>query len=134
MKLCKPDLYKLSDDGRTMLLRAARCSRCGGLSFPAANYGCPLCGAGPECCSEEALSGEARLLEFITIHGKVAPGITPPIVVGEAELAPGIIEEIELAVPEEALTLDMIVQAVPIPIERDEESVLACRFIPKGAL
>lgn len=134
MELCKPDLYRLSDDGQTMLLRAARCPQCGGLSFPFVNFGCPLCGAAPENCAEEALSGEARLLEFITIHGQVTPGMTPPIVVGEAEIAPGVIEEIELAVPEDALALGMIVQAVPIPIQRGEETVLACRFKPKGSV
>ena len=134
MKLCKPDLYRLSEDGLTMLLRAARCGQCGELSFPFVNFGCPLCGASSENCAEETLSGEARLLEFITIHGQVMPSITPPIIVGEAELAPGVIEEIELAVPEDALALDMIVQAVPIPIQHGEETVLTCRFKPKGSV
>jgi hypothetical protein len=104
------------------------------LSFPAVNYGCPLCGAVPEACVEEELSGEATLLEFITIHGEVAPGVNPPIVVGEAEIAPGIVEEIELGVPEDRLQLGMTVQAAPVEIARGEETVIACRFMPRESL
>ncbi len=130
MELEKPDLCRLSEDGRTLRLRASRCGACGGLSFPHAPYGCPLCGAAPERVAEEELSGRARLLEFITIHTPVAPGLKPPVVVGEAEIAPGIVEEIELGVQEDRLTLGMEVQAVPVEIGKDGARVAAIRFVP----
>lgn len=131
MQLEKPDLYGLAPDGRALRLRAARCGDCGELSFPVVNYGCPQCGAAPERCTEESLSGAATLLEFITIHGQVAPGIAPPIVVGEAELAPGLVEEVVLGVPEEELALGMRLQAVPVEIRRGDDTLIACRFVPK---
>jgi uncharacterized protein len=134
VRLEKPDLYRLAPDGRTLRLRGARCRNCDGLSFPVVNYGCPLCGAPPEACNEEELGGEATLLEFITIHGKVAPGVNPPIVVGEAEIASGIVEEIELGVSEDQLRLGMTIQAVPVEIARGDERVVACRFVPKESL
>ncbi|MEC9435544.1 MAG: zinc ribbon domain-containing protein [Pseudomonadota bacterium] len=130
----KPDLCALAEDGRTLSLRASRCAACDGLSFPPAPYGCPLCGAAPDRVAEERLSGRARLLEFITIHTRVAPGLRPPLVVGEAEIAPGIIEEIELGVPEDRLALGMEVQAVPARIERDDVESLAIRFVPVADL
>lgn len=134
LRLEKPDLYRLASDGRSLRLLGARCGSCGGLSFPAVNYGCPLCGAPGESCIEEELSGEATLLEFITIHGTVVPGVNPPIVVGEAEIAPGIVEEIELGVHEDQLRLGMMIQAVPVEIDRSDETVIACRFVPKESL
>ena len=134
MELEKPDLCRLSEDGRTLRLRASRCGACGGLSFPTAPYGCPLCGAAPERVAEEALSGRATLLEFITIHTRVAPGLKPPVVVGEAEIAPGIVEEIQLGVEEDRLSLGMEVQAVPVEIETEAGPRLAVRFVPAEGL
>lgn len=130
MELEKPDLCRLSEDGRTLRLKASRCGACGGLSFPPAPYGCPRCGAAPERLSEEALPGRAKLLEFITIHTRIAPGLKPPVVVGEAEIAPGLVQEIELGVPEDRLSLGMEVQAVPVEIEKDGAHLAAIRFVP----
>ncbi|MBR29054.1 Uncharacterized OB-fold protein, contains Zn-ribbon domain [Albimonas donghaensis] len=134
MELEKPDLCALAPGGKTLRLRASRCADCGGLSFPPAPYGCPACGAAPDRVAEELLSGRARLLEFITIHTRIAPGLRPPVVVGEAEIAPGLIEEIELGAPEDRLARDMEVQAVPVLIERDDVESLAIRFVPAADL
>lgn len=134
MELEKPDLCALAPGGATLQLRASRCAACAGLSFPPAPYGCPLCGAAPDRIAEERLSGRARLLEFVTIHTRIAPGLRPPVVVGEAEIAPGLYEEIEIGVPEDRLTLNMELQAIPVAIERDDVSSLAIRFVPVADL
>lgn len=134
MELEKPDLCALAPGGATLHLRASRCAACAGLSFPPAPYGCPLCGAGPERITEERLSGRARLMEFITVRTRIAPGLRPPLVVGEAEIAPGIFEEIEIGVPEDRLALGMALQAVPVVIERDDVETLAIRFVPVSDL
>lgn len=133
MQLEKPDLYAVSEDGSSLRLLATRCTQCHGLSFPAARYGCPLCGADLGAGTQEVLDGRARLLSFLTIHSSLGRGLEAPLVVGEAEIAGGIIEEIMLGVPEAALTDGMIVQAVPVAVERNGTAVIACRFVPAEA-
>jgi uncharacterized protein len=130
MEIDKADLYKRSPDGRCLRLRAMRCAQCDGLSFPLTHYGCPICAAPAERCAEEELSGRATLLSFITIHAKLAPGIEPPIVVGEAELAPGLIEEVMLGVDERLLAAGMSIEAVAQEVEVKGKSVVTCRFVP----
>jgi uncharacterized OB-fold protein len=130
MDLEKPDLYTLSEDGRTLRLRGGRCAACGELSFPLTRYGCPKCGAEPEHVREEAMDGRARLLTFLTLHGKLTPTLPVPLVVGEAEIAPGMIEEIMLDGEEGRYRDDMMLQAVPVEITKGETTVIACRFAP----
>ncbi|WP_375176217.1 Zn-ribbon domain-containing OB-fold protein [Pseudooceanicola sp.] len=130
MELEKPDLYTLSPDGRTLSLRAGRCARCGELSFPLTRYGCPKCGAEPEHVSEEAMDGRAKLLTFLTLHTKLTPSLQVPLVVGEAEIAPGMIEEVMLLGDEDQYEDEMMLQAVPVEIAKGEERVIACRFAP----
>lgn len=130
MDLEKPDLYSVSPDGRTLILRAGRCADCGGLSFPLTRYGCPKCGAEPEAVSEEALDGTATLLTFLTLHTKLTPTLPVPLVVGEAEIAPGMIEEIMLLGDEDQYRDGMTVRAVPVEITKGDATVIACRFAP----
>lgn len=129
MELEKPDLCAPAPDGRRLELRAARCGTCHGLSFPKTDYGCPLCGAPAEAVAEERLDGRATLLSFATIHTKLAPTLSPPLTVGEAEIAPGIIEEVELT-GGEGLTVGMVIEAVAHEVERGGEPVIAIRFAP----
>lgn len=129
-KLEKPDLYRLSQDGRHLVLRGGRCGACGGLSFPLTTYGCPICGAEPDQMREEPISGRARLLNFLTIHTKLVPGVMPPFVVGEAEIAPGMIDEIMLDGDEAQYADGMEVQAIPVEITKGDQQVIACRFAP----
>lgn len=130
MDLEKPDLYCVASNGRTMVLRAGRCGACGGLSFPLTGYGCPKCGAEPSEVSEEGLDGTARLLTFLTLHTKLTPTLPVPLVVGEAEIAPGMITEIMLTGDEGQYHDGMIVQAVPVEITKGDATVIACRFAP----
>lgn len=130
MELEKPDLYRVSEDGRTLVLRAGRCDDCGELSFPLTGYGCPRCGAEPEKVHEEAMDGRATLLTFLTIHTKLVPTLMPPLVVGEAEIAPGLIDEIMLAGTEDQYKDGMTLQAIPVEIDKGDTTVIACRFAP----
>lgn len=130
MDLEKPDLYRLSEDGRTLVLRAARCGACQALTFPMSPYGCTACGASVDQVSEEPMDSAAQLLTFITIYQKLVPTITPPCVVGEARLANGAIQEIMLDGAEDRFADDMPIVAVPVEVARKDGPVIACRFVP----
>jgi uncharacterized protein len=130
LQLEKPDLYRLAEDGRTLVLRAARCGACDALTFPISPYGCTACGAPADRVREEAMTGAAQLLTFITIHQKLVPTITAPCVVGEARLANGAIQEIMLEGGEERFADDMEIVAVPVELARKDGPVIGCRFVP----
>lgn len=76
------------------------------------------------------MEGRARLLTFLTLHSRLTPTLPVPLVVGEAEIAPGMIEEIMLVGEEGLYHDDMMVQAVPVEIAKGETTVIACRFAP----
>lgn len=130
MQLEKPDLYTLGPDGQGLSLRADRCEACGTLNFPRSPYGCPACGAETGSLREEAMPGRAELLTFITIHQRLAPGIEPPCVVGEARLANGSIQEVMLEGAEDRFADEMAIEAVPVTVTRDGAELIACRFAP----
>ena len=129
----KPQLYELSPGNNTLALLAARCRDCGAITFPAASYGCRQCGAPPDRLAAEKLSGRGRLREFITVHLELVPGLKPPIVVGDVEIADGLVEEVVMGCPEGELAHEMFVQAVPIETGEGEQRKIVCRFIPAGA-
>lgn len=90
------------------VLELARCSVCGGTSFPAQVPGCRHCGAAPAQLRAEACGEPARLLNFVTVHAPLAPGLTVPAVIGEVALAPDLVEEALIDVADESgLTLGM---------------------------
>lgn len=132
MTLEKPDLYDFAPEGTRLVLRAGRCSDCGALSFPFPVYGCSKCGTDASAVKEEMLDARAPLLSFATVHVALVPGLSPPVTVGEIEVLPGQIEEIMIDAPEEALSVGMMVQAVARDVERNGQTVTACRFVPAG--
>ena len=83
------------------ILELARCTVCGGTSFPAQVPGCRHCGAPPAQLRAEACAAPVRLLNFVTVHSPLAPGLKVPAVIGEVELAPGLVEEARIDVPDE---------------------------------
>ena len=127
----KQDLYELDGTGPGLKLIFGRCAACEELHFPRTGYGRPRCGARPEQVTAEARAGQATLQTFITLHAKLAPGITPPCVVGEAEIAPGMIEEVMLSGGAEQYRDGMAIVARAEEVERDGETRLACRFAPE---
>ena len=128
-KSLHPSLYTLADDGHSLNFHFARCSRCGGLSFPANAPGCMHCGAVIEEADKLLLPGEGTLLECVTLHVALVPGRPAPSIAGDILLAEGVVEEGVIAVSDESvLKPGMRLKAVA---EMEEgEGVYACRFVP----
>lgn len=83
-------------------LLLGHCQACGTWNFPAISWGCRSCGAGSESLLAKPLPGPAILRNAVTVHAELAPGLPVPCVVGEIELAPGVIEEALLQVADES--------------------------------
>lgn len=95
------------------VLRAARCGRCAGHSFPAHVPGCRHCGAAPDALETIDCMGAVALRNAVTVHAPLAPGLAVPCVIGEVELCPGVVEEVLIDVSDEAqLTLGMWLRPV----------------------
>ena len=101
----------------------AHCMACGAHTFPAKAHGCRQCGSAQ--LDAVTLPQIPVLRNFITVHGEVAPGLTPPFVVGEVELAPGVVEEALLTVNDESL----LRLGMPLEMLVTEQGV---RFRPLG--
>jgi hypothetical protein len=91
-----------------------------------------MCGAADRLTPEK-LGGRGILREFVTVHLELVPGLKAPVVIGDVEIADGIVEEAVMACAETDLAHDMVVQAVPVVIGGGNERRLACRFVPVGA-
>ena len=84
------------------------CSACGGASFPAQVPGCRHCGAAAGQLRTQPCTTPLRLLNYVTVYTPLAPGLQVPAVIGEVELAPGLVEEARIDVDsEDALSLGM---------------------------
>jgi uncharacterized OB-fold protein len=108
-----PSLYRLAPDGSIELL-FGRCRACDRLGFPANTPGCGHCGAPAEALETVARSGMARLLSCITVHQTLSPALPAPYVVGDLEIAPGVIEEAVLVGNDEPPP-GSTMQAVAVP-------------------
>ena len=98
------------------ILELARCTVCSGTSFPAQVPGCRHCGAPPAQLRAEACAGPVHLLNFVTVHSPLAPGLKVPAVIGEVALAPGLVEEALIDVADEsALALGMALAPAWLP-------------------
>lgn len=101
-------------------IELARCTLCGGTSFPAQVPGCRHCGAPAAQLRTEACATPVRLLNFVTVHAPLAPGLKVPAVIGEVALAPGLVEEALIDVADErALALGMTLAPVWQPGAQD---------------
>lgn len=108
------------------VLQLAHCAACGSYTFPARAYGCRRCGRA-DALSAVACPRAPVLKNFVTLHAELAPGLPVPCVIGEVELAPGVIEEALIAVADEStLTLEMPLRAEP----RGDEG---WQFVPEAA-
>jgi uncharacterized OB-fold protein len=86
----------------TPVLLLGHCQACGAWNFPAESWGCRACGASKEKLQASPPPGPAILRNAVTVHAELVPGLPAPCVVGEIELAPGVIEEALLQVTSEA--------------------------------
>lgn len=128
-KSLQPSLYALADDGRTLNFYFARCSHCGGLSFPANAPGCMHCGAPIGEADRLLLPGEGVLLESVTVHVALVPGMPVPSIAGDILLAEGVVEEGVIAVADESLLKPGMRLRAVAEMEAGE-GVYACRFVP----
>ena len=118
------------DDAPTPVLQLAHCTECGAWTFPADAHGCRRCGAAPERLRSEPCPGPPRLRNAITLHAALHPDLPAPCVIGEVELAPGVVEEAVIDVADEArvepgMALEAVAEALPTGGWR-------WRFVPQG--
>ncbi len=86
----------------TPQLMLGHCQACGAWNFPAESWGCRACGAPRQQLQAKAPPGPAILRNAVTVHAELVPGLPVPCVVGEIELAPGVVEEALLQVASES--------------------------------
>jgi uncharacterized OB-fold protein len=111
-------------------LRLAECRRCGHHSFPATIYSCRHCGAEDAALQAVTPPDALRLLNFVTVHAELTPGLPVPCVIGEVQLAPGLVEEALIDVAsEEALQPGMTL----LPRAIDNGAAISWRFVPTGS-
>lgn len=96
----------------TKTLQVAQCERCKGYSYPPNVPGCRHCGAAPDHLTAVECAHSLTLRNFVTVHAELVVGLTPPYVIGEVEIAPGLVEEVRLdRTDESGLELGMPVVA-----------------------
>jgi hypothetical protein len=97
-------------------LQIASCTRCSAFSFPANVPGCRVCGAEPALLRQVDCPAPPRLRNFVTVHADIVPGLGAPCIIGDVELAPGIVEEAIIEAPNEArLSVGILLEAVYQP-------------------
>lgn len=112
------------------VLQLAHCVECGSYTYPAGVYACRRCGAPRERLQVRACPASPRLRNAVTLHTQLHPELPAPCVLGEVELAPGVVEEALIDVPDEAAAvLGMELDAVP---HRLENGALRWRFAPRA--
>ncbi|WP_280187828.1 Zn-ribbon domain-containing OB-fold protein [Delftia sp. PS-11] len=124
-----PSLYQLAADGHSLEFLYAQCPSCGRLAFPANVPGCGHCGDPLQQARIVARPGSATLLEFVTLHVPLLPGLETPRIAGDIRIADGVVEEGVIAVSDESqLHAGMELCAVAVPLPSGEE--FTCRFVP----
>jgi len=113
-------------------LELARCTVCGGTSFPAQVPGCRHCGAPAAQLRAEACAAPVHLLNFVTVHAPLAPGLKVPAVIGEVALAPGLVEEARIDVADES-TLELGMALTPVWQPGAEDTAGSWAFRPMQA-
>lgn len=117
-------------DPTSPVLQLAHCAECGSYTYPADVYACRRCGAPRERLQASACPAAPRLRNAVTLYTHLHPELPAPCVLGEVELAPGVVEEAIIAVPDEAATvLGMELDAVS---QRLENGALRWRFAPRA--
>ena len=107
----------MATDLNPELLQLAHCPACGAYTYPASAPGCRVCGAAADTLHAVPLPGTPVLLNFVTVHAALAPGLPVPCVVGEVALAPGVVEEAFIGVADEAqLAPGQALVAEPVPV------------------
>ena len=127
-----PTLYQLAPDGESLEFLYAQCPACRKLVFPANVPGCSHCGDPLQGAEKVARPGGGKLLEYITLHVPLLPGMEVPRIAADILIEDGLIEEGVIAGSDEsALRVGMALRAVAIALPGGE--TFACRFVPAAA-
>jgi len=125
----RPSLYRLAADGRSLDFLFSQCAACNGLSFPANAPGCMHCGHPLDDGKPVERPGGGTLLEYVTLHVPLAPGMAAPSIAGDIRIAEQVVEEGVIAVADEsALHPGMALQAVAVPLASGDS--YGCQFVP----
>jgi uncharacterized OB-fold protein len=129
MKPQRPSLYRLAADGRSLDFLFAQCPACNALSFPANAPGCMHCGHPIDEAAQVVRPGGGTLLEYVTLHVALVPGMPAPSIAGDIRIAEQVVEEGVIAVDDEsALHPGMALRAVAMPLASGDS--YGCRFVP----
>lgn len=132
MKPQRPSLYRLAADGRSLDFLFAQCPACHALSFPANAPGCMHCGHAidaTDTATQVARPGGGTLLEYVTLHVPLVPGMPAPSIAGDIRIAEQVVEEGVVAVTDEsALRPGMALRAVAVPLASGDS--YGCAFVP----
>ena len=129
LKPLHPTLYQLAQNGTSLDFFFSQCPACGAVNFPANAPGCSHCGDPLTEATRLTRPGQGELLEFVTIHVPLMPGMNAPAIAGDIRIAEGIVEEGVIAVKDEAsLRTGMALKAVAEV--REALGVYACVFVP----
>lgn len=129
LKPLHPTLYQLAADGTSLDFFFAKCTFCGAINFPANAPGCSHCGDPLTEAIRLTRPGQGELLEFVTIHVPLLPGMAAPTIAGDIRIADGIVEEGVIAAKDESgLRTGMTLKA--IADVREALGVYACIFVP----
>jgi len=129
LKPQRPSLYRLAADGRSLDFFFAHCPACQGLSFPANAPGCMHCGHPTDAAMQVVRPGEGTLLEYVTLHVPLVPGMQAPSIAGDIRIAEQVVEEGVIAVDDESrLQPGMALRAVAVPLAATD--TYGCQFVP----
>ncbi|KQU89713.1 hypothetical protein ASC78_21275 [Variovorax sp. Root318D1] len=132
LKPLHPTLYELAEDGHSLDFFFVQCGACGAVSFPANVPGCTHCGDPLVDAQKLSRPGGGELLEYVTLHVPLVPGMAAPSIAGDIRIADGIVEEgVIWANDETSLRPGMTLRAVAEV--REAQGVYACRFVPADA-
>lgn len=124
-----PTLYQLAPDGESLEFLFAQCPACRKLVFPANVPGCSHCGDPLHGADTVARPGGGKLLEYVTLHVPLLPGMEVPRIAADILIEDGLIEEGVIAGSDEsALQVGMALRAVAMAQPGGE--TFACRFVP----
>jgi uncharacterized OB-fold protein len=106
-----------------------RCGKCRQLTYPATAYGCNSCGAPRNDGETIETPARGMLRNWIMVHVDMVAGVKAPYVVGEVEIAPGVIEQVLIdATDEPGLAVGQTLVAVAAATESEPW----LRFVPEG--
>ena len=125
----RPSLYRLAADGRALDFLFAQCPACQALGFPANAPGCMHCGQAIDASAQVLRPGGGTLLEYVTLHLALAPGLPVPGIVGDIRIADRVVQQGLIAVDDESrLHPGMALRARAQPLASGDG--YGCVFVP----